>query len=44
MKLMIKFYLVFVGVFVVGLVVAGKVWYDFLQRNARKRSSRTRES
>ena len=36
MKLMIKFNLVFVGVFVVGLVVAGKISYDLLQRNARE--------
>lgn len=36
MKLMIKFNLVFVGVFVVGLLVAGKISYDLLQRNARE--------
>lgn len=35
MKLTIKFNLVFVGVFVLGLLVAGKISYDLLQSNAR---------
>lgn len=35
MKLMVKFNLVFVGVFVLGLLVAAKISDDLLQRNAR---------
>jgi HAMP domain-containing protein len=35
MKLMIKFNLVFVGVFLVGLLVAGRVSYSLLQNNGR---------
>jgi HAMP domain-containing protein len=35
MKLMVKFNLVFLAVFVLGLLVAGRISYDLLQRNAR---------
>jgi len=35
MKLVVKFNLVFIGVFLVGLVVAGAVSYTLLQNNAR---------
>ena len=35
MKLIVKFNLVFVGVFLLGLLVAGRISYTLLQNNAR---------
>ena len=35
MKLIVKFNLVFIGVFLVGLLVAGRISYTLLQKNAQ---------
>jgi hypothetical protein len=36
MKLIVKFNLVFIGVFLLGLVVAGRISYTLLQKRARR--------